>query len=207
MKKLIIACNILIVFIFLIKIAAVGGIIKNSEAANSLLPVNEPAMADSPVTADFTPPVRDVFEDSLPEERKLLSSLMGRQKMLNDRENFLQSEEKRVNLLKDEIVSKINTLQELEKRLTALFEMVDERDNTKYKSMAKIYESVPPARAGSMLEKLDISTSAAILMNMKSKKAGAILGHVTPAKSVEITREITTQVHRSTVQDSPLTED
>ena len=127
--------------------------------------------------------------------------------MLNDRENFLQSEEERVNLLKDEIVSKINILQELEKRLTALFKMVDERDTTKYKRMAKIYESVPPVRAGSMLEKLDIRTAAAILMNMKSKKAGAILGHVTPAKSVEITREITTQVHRSTVQDSSVTED
>ncbi len=202
MKKLIIACNILIVFVFLIKLAAVGGIIKNSEAANSLLPVNEAAMADSPVTAGFATPVRDVFEDRLSEERKLLSSLMGRQKTLNDHKNFLQSEERRLNLLREEILSKINTLQEIEKRLTALFEMVEERDNTKYKSMAKIYESVPPARAGSMLEKLDIGTAAAILMNMKSKKAGAILGHVSPAKSVEITREVTTQGHRSTVQDS-----
>lgn len=207
MKKLIIACNILIVFVFLIKLVAVGGIIKNSEAANSLLAVNEAATADSPATAGFATPVRDIFEDSLPEERKLLSSLMGRQKILNDRENFLQSEEKRLNLLKDEILSKINTLQELEKRLTVLFEMVKERDNRKYKSMAKIYESVPPVRAGSMLEKLDIRTAAAILMNMKSKKAGAILGYVTPAKSVEITREITTRAHRSSVQNSTLTKE
>ncbi|MBU8911516.1 MAG: hypothetical protein KOO65_09640 [Desulfobacterales bacterium] len=206
MKKLIIACNILIVFVFLIKLTAVGGIIKNSEAANSLLTADETAMEDSPVRTDVATPVKDVFEDTLPEERKLLSSLMGRQKTLNDRENLLQSEERRLNLLRDEILSKINTLQELEKRLTALFEMVEERDNRKYNSMAKIYESVPPARAGSMLEKLDIDTAASILMNMKSKKAGAILGHVTPAKSVQITKEITTQVHRSAVQESKLTE-
>jgi len=193
MKKLIIACNVLILFIVLIKIAIVGGIIKNSETANSFLTVNE-AVADSPVTADFAPPVRDVFEDSLSEERKLLSSLMGKQKALNDRENFLQSEEKRLNLLRDEILSKIDSLQEIEQRLTVLLEMVEERDNSKYKSMAKLYESVPPARAGSMLEKLDTRTAAAIIMNMKSKKAGAVLGHVNPAKSVEITKEITTQV-------------
>ncbi len=190
MKKLIIACNILILLIVLIKIAAVVGIIKNSETADRLVFVNK-AAADSPVTAAFAPLVRDVCEDRLSEERKLLSSLLGKQKALNDRENFLQSEERRLNLLRDEILSKINTLQELEKRLTALFEMVEERNNIKYKSMAKVYESVPPARAGSMLEKLDTRTAAAIIMNMKSKKAGAILGHVNPARSVEITREIT----------------
>ncbi len=196
MKKLIIACNVLILFIVLVKIAIVGGIVKNSETANSFLTVNE-AAADSPVTADFAPPVRDVFEDSLSEERKLLSSLMGKQKALNERENFLQSEERRLNLLRDEILSKIDSLQEIEKRLTTLLEMVEERDNRKYKSMAKLYESVPPVRAGSMLEKLDTRTAAAIIMNMKSKKAGAILGHVNPAKSVEITREITGRVPSS----------
>jgi flagellar motility protein MotE (MotC chaperone) len=82
-------------------------------------------------------------------------------------------------------------LQQLEKRLTALLEMVEERDNRKYKSMAKVYASTPPARAGSMLEKLDTKTAAAIIMNMKSKSAGAILGHVNTARSVAITREIT----------------
>ncbi|RZB34910.1 MAG: hypothetical protein SRB1_00678 [Desulfobacteraceae bacterium Eth-SRB1] len=180
MKKLIIACNILIVFIFLIKLVAV----------TSLLTVNE-AVADSPVTTAPSPPVKDVFEDRLSEERKLLASLLEKQKAINDRENFLQSEEKRLNLLRDEILSKIAKLQELEKKLTALLEMVEEKNNKKYKSMAKVYESVPPARAGSMLEKLDIKTAAAIIMNMKSKKAGAILGHVNPDKSAKITREIT----------------
>ena len=190
MKKLIIACNIVILFIVLIKIAAV----------TSLLTVNK-AAADSPVTGGFEPPVKDVCEDSLSEERKLLSSLLEKQKALDDRENFLQSEERRLNLLRDEILSKIDSLQQLEKRLTALLEMVEERDNRKYKSMAKVYESTPPARAGSMLEKLDTSTAAAIIMNMRSKSAGVILGHVNTAKSVEITREITRSEVRSQSKD------
>jgi hypothetical protein len=72
LKRLIIACNIVILFIVLIKIAAV----------NSLLTVNK-AGAESPVTAGFAPHplsfprtresiplVRDVCEDSLSEERK-----------------------------------------------------------------------------------------------------------------------------------------
>jgi len=54
-----------------------------------------------------------------------------------------------------------------------------------------VYESTPPAKAGSMLEKLDTKTAAGISMNMKRDKAGAIWGHISPQKAVEITREIT----------------
>ena len=196
MKKLIIACEILILFIALAKIAVVGGIVKNSGTADCLLSVNE-AVADSLVAAVPALPVRDVCEDGLSGERKLLSSLLGRQKELNDREDFLKSEERRLNSLRGEILSKIDRLQETEKRLTTLLETVKEIDDQKYRSLAKVYESAPPARAGAMLEKLDSRTAAAIIMNMKSKKAGVLLGHVKPSKAVEITREITTQVHSS----------
>jgi len=198
LKKLIIACKILILFIVLVKIAVVGGIIKNSETADCFLSVNE-AAADSPVAAVPAPPVRDVCEDRLSEERKLLSSLLGRQKELNDREEFLKSEERKLNSLRNEILSKIDRLQETEKRLTTLLETVKEMNDQRYRSLAKVYESAPPAGAGAMLERLDSKTAAAIIMNMKSKKAGAILGHVKPSKAVEITIEITAQADSSTV--------
>ena len=196
MRKLIIACEVLILFIILAKIAAVGGIIENLGTVDCLLSVNK-AAADSTVAAVPAPLVKDICEDRLSGERKLSSSLLVRQKELNDRENFLKSEERRLNSLRDEILSKIDRLQETEKRLTTLLGTVKEIDDQKYRSLAKVYESAPPARAGAMLEKLDTRTAAAIIMNMKSKKAGTILGHVNPGKAVEITREITTQVHRS----------
>ena len=180
----------MVVFIILAKIAAVGGIIKNSETADYLLSVNK-AAADSPVATGVAPPAKDVSEDSLLRERKLLSLLLEKQKAIDEREIFLKTEEKRLNSLRDEILSKIDGLREIEGRLTVLLETVEGINDEKYRSLAKVYESVPPARAGSMLEKLDTKTAAAILMNMKSKKAGVILGHVDPVKSVKITKEIT----------------
>ena len=57
--------------------------------------------------------------------------------------------------------------------------------------MAKVYEATPAAKAGKMLEQLDIKTAAGITMNMKKDKAGAIWGYVNPQKAVEITKEIT----------------
>lgn len=190
MKKLIIVCEILIIFVILAKIAMVGGIIKNPETADGILSVNK-AVADTPATVKSATPVRDVTEDNLLGERKLLASLLERQKELDNRGNFLESEEKRLQSLRSEILSKIDSLGEIEGRLTAILEMIKEMNSEKYKDLAKIYEAAPPAQAGFMLEKLDRKTAAAIIMNMKSKKAGAILGHMAPAKSVDITREIT----------------
>jgi flagellar motility protein MotE (MotC chaperone) len=45
-----------------------------------------------------------------------------------------------------------------------------------------------------MLEKLDNKTAAAIIINMKSKNAGTVLGYIKPDKSVAITREITKEI-------------
>jgi len=189
-KKLILTCEILIVFFFLAKIAVVGGLIQDSKTTDFLLNIDK-ASADPLTAATPAAPVKDIFADSLAEERTLLSSLLEKQKALDDRESFLRSEEKRLHALRDEILLKIDRLQEIEKRVTALLEAADKIHAEKYRGMAKIYESAPPARAGSMLEKLDSRTAATIIMNMKSKSAGAVLGYIRPDKSVAITREIT----------------
>jgi flagellar motility protein MotE (MotC chaperone) len=189
MKKLIIVCGVLILFIILAKIAMIGGIIKNSDGVGFFLPVTR-AVANSLAEAAPARPVRDVFEDKLSGERKLLSFLVKKQKALEDRENFLKSEERRLNSLSDDILSEIERLSEIEGRLTALFETFKKMGNKKYKDLAIVYESTPAELAGPMLEKLDSRASAAIIMNMKSKKAGAVWGHIKPSKAVEITREI-----------------
>ncbi|RLB94787.1 MAG: hypothetical protein DRH26_00175 [Deltaproteobacteria bacterium] len=189
LKKLIIVCEVLILFIVLAKIATIGGIIKNFDAVGFFLPVTR-AAENSGVAATPVQPERDVLEDSLSGERKLMSLLVKKQKALEDRENFLKSEERRLNSLSTEILSEIDRLSEMEGRLNGLLETFKEMDNKKYMDLAKVYESTPPDRAGSMLEKLDNKTAAAIIMNMKGKKAGLIWGHIKPGKAVEITAEI-----------------
>lgn len=194
MKKLIIVSEVLILFIILVKIATIGGIIKNSKAVDFLSPVAravaEPLAAEPSVAEASVNPGRDLSEDRLSEERNLLSSLVKKQKALEDRENFLKSEERRLNVLSEEILSEINRLSEVEERIIILLERVKEMDNKKYKNLAIVYESTPPEKAGSMLEKLDSKEAAAIIMNMKGKKAGAIWGNINPSKAAEITREI-----------------
>jgi len=186
LKKILIICEVLIIFIILAKITTIGGIIKNSDAVDFLLPVT--GAAENSGVAEATPapvqaPESDIFKDRLSGERKLMSSLVKKKKVLEDRENFLNS-------LSNEILSEIDRLSEIEGRLNVLLETFKEMDNKKYKDLAKVYESTPPDRAGPMLEKLDSRAAASIIMNMKGKKAGAIWGYIKPSKAVEITSEI-----------------
>lgn len=190
MKKIIIVCEILIVCAVLAELAVVGGIVRNPARDGGLFSVGT-AAADPVVAEESAPQVRDVTEDALSEEREFVASLLARQRELEQREQTLQSEETRLQSLKNEILAKIDSLGEMEGRLTALLEMAKEMNSQKYKDLAKIYEAAPPTQAGFMLEKLDTKTAAAIIMNMKSKKAGDVLGQMNPAKSVEVTREIT----------------
>lgn len=188
MKKLIIACEILILFIFFMKIVTVVGTLKNSETVDHFLSV-EQASANSPALDKEK--ISGRARDGLIKEKELISSLLEEQKKLQDREILLKSEEKRLNSLKNEILSKFAELRIVEKKLSGFLEQIKEIHDARYKNLAKVYESTPPARASAMLESLDKKTAATIIMNMKTKKAGAIWGYLDPQKGVEITKEIT----------------
>ncbi|MEA1897274.1 MAG: hypothetical protein U9N53_06370 [Bacteroidota bacterium] len=163
------------------------GTLKNSGTVDYFLSV-EQASANSPALDNKKNYGRD--GDGL-KEKELISSLLEEQKKLQDREILLKSEEKRLNSLKNEILSKFTELRIVEERLSGFLEQVKEIHDARYKNLAKVYESTPPARASAMLENLDKKTAATIIMNMKTKKAGAIWGYLDPQKGVEITKEIT----------------
>jgi flagellar motility protein MotE (MotC chaperone) len=129
--------------------------------------------------------------DGLTKPRDLLTSLEIKKNDLDKREQFLRAEEQRLLLLKREIVEKIDLLRVQEEKLNASVEGQKTAESKNFKDLAKVFEATPPAKAGQMLEQLDVKTAAGITMNMKRDKAGAIWGYLSPQKAVEITREIT----------------
>ncbi|MDY0377371.1 MAG: hypothetical protein RBR01_02950 [Desulfobacterales bacterium] len=187
MKKAILGFQLLVVMVFAAKISLVG--LMNQEIhmdAESIFSVAQ-ARAESPKT----PPVLRADILSLPDAKNFESLLDERKKTLDAREEFLKTKEERLVSLQGQIEEKLNALGAAEKRLSVLIESRKAIENEEFQKLAKVYESTPPAKAGSMLEKLDTRTAAGISMNMKRDKAGAIWGYISPQKAVEITREIT----------------
>jgi flagellar motility protein MotE (MotC chaperone) len=203
MKKISIVIQVVIVVLVLAKVASVVGLVKKTDIlpATSLItsialaqqpaatPVPAATSAASPVVPG--PPVNEASDGSLTKERDLAAALLAKKNELDSRENTLRTEEQRLLALRKEITDKIALLKSQEEKLTTALEASQTSDVKRYKEMAKVYEATPAAKAGSMLEKLDIKTAAGITMNMKKDKAGAIWGFISPQKAVEITKEIT----------------
>jgi len=193
MKKYIIALNVAMILFFVVKIFALGGAIETPVSASTApAPEKRPA-AESPGKAlsPAVPGTTDLADDGLAKPRSILAALETKKKELDQKEQSLKSEEQRILALKKEIVEKIDLLRVEQEKMDAILKNVQSVDNKRYKELAKVFDATPAAKAGAMLEQLDVKTAAGITMNMKKDKAGLIWGFLTPHKAVEITREIT----------------
>ena len=197
MKRFVIACQIVIVTLFIIKtlfpcrcaadhldiIVFFNGSLWSGDRSDN----NE---RSHPAAKE----VRDVTEDPLQKERDLFDFLQKKQKALDTRENLVKAEEQKIVALKKEIVEKIDALKSLESQLSSRLDADKSNDIKRLKELAKVYEATPPQKAAAMLEKLEVRTAAGITINMKRDRAGLIWGYLTPQKAVAITNEITRTV-------------
>ena len=191
MKKIIIITQVIVLLLFLAKIAALGEVMSKPNAA-AMPSASVQRLQPDTSAKTVGPEVKDATEaDGLAKQRDLFTSLEVKKNDLDKKEQFLRAEEQRLLLLKKEIVEKIDLLRAQEEKLNATVEGQKTAESKNFKELAKVFEATPPAKAGQMLEQLDVKTAAGITMNMKRDKAGAIWGFLSPQKAVEITREVT----------------
>jgi flagellar motility protein MotE (MotC chaperone) len=190
MRRLIIICEILVVLVIIIKIASAGGMLQKIAPATGLFDLDHALANVAQKTAEAVP-ARETPDDSMARERKLAASLADREKQLDSRESAIKEEEKKLQALKSEIVGKIDALKGLEDKLSGMLDAVKAVEDKRLKDLATVFEATTPAQAGTMLEKMDKKLAAGIIMNMKSKKAGAVWGHIEPQRAAEIAKEIT----------------
>jgi flagellar motility protein MotE (MotC chaperone) len=190
MKKYMVVFQISIFLFIIVKIAALGGLLQNPLPENTLSAAEKRQSTETPST-EVTPSANDATDDGLAKPRNILTALETKKKELEQREQFLRSEEQRLLALKKEILDKIDLVRTEQEKLDAVVKNSQTTESKRYKDLAKVFDATPAAKAGAMLEKLDVKTAAGITMNMKRDKAGIIWGYLTPQKAMEITREIT----------------
>lgn len=188
MKKVLYVFQAFILLVVLVKIATLCGWLQFLDLPQSSLLSENRALAEP---SRQRPVIQDVAEDEMAQPRSLMNALQKRQQELDGKESALRAEEDRLASLKKEVTEKIDALLSLEQKLNSVIGANKEAEAKRYKDLAKVYEAAPPAKAGAMLEKLDLKTAAGITLHMKRDKAGAIWGFLSPQKAVEITREIT----------------
>ena len=189
MKKLIVACQILLSLVFLSRVLSYSDRFQETTLAGVFL-ADRTAIAQTLVAAPVLPP-RDVTEDHLQKERDLLAILQKREKALDARETAIKAEEQKVVALKQELLGKIDTFKALKAQLGDRLDAEKGQEEKRTKELAKVYDAAPPQKVAAMLEKLNVRTAAGITIHMKRERAGLAWGFLNPQKAVEITNEIT----------------
>jgi flagellar motility protein MotE (MotC chaperone) len=190
MKKMIVVLQVFVLLMFVVKITALGEILQSPNAVNTLPGPEKRPITEIPAKVAL-PSATDVTNDDLEKPRDILTALEKKRRELEQRELLLKSEELRITTLKKELLEKIDIIRTEQEKLNAIIETSKTADSKRYKDLAKVFDATPPAKAGAMLEQLDVKTAAGITMNMKKDKAGIIWGYLSPPKAIEITREIT----------------
>ncbi len=198
MKRVVIALQVLVLAVFLAKVVTTADGFRRFAGSYGQMASPGEALAQTPAapaaqspSRDGQPPVRDVLSEPLTKERTLEEALQAKIRDLEQREEVLKKEAQRLLALKLELAEKIDTLRTLQQQITAATESVKTEEGKRLKDLARVYEAMPPAKAGAMLETLDTPTAAGITMNMKRDKAGTIWGYLSQKKAAEITKEIT----------------
>jgi flagellar motility protein MotE (MotC chaperone) len=198
LKKIVIALQVLVLLMFLAKVITLVDGFRNLSGGYGAMASVSQALAQTPAVPAVQPPSRavqppapDALSEPFAKERTLEGALQAKLQNLEQREEFLKKEEQRILALKLELTEKIDTLRALQQQMTAATEAFKTEETKRLKDLARVYEAMPPAKAGAMLETLDTPTAAGITMNMKRDKAGTIWGYLSQKKAGEITKEIT----------------
>jgi flagellar motility protein MotE (MotC chaperone) len=174
---------------------ASGVVVANQAQAQSAAPGSPLAIADakSPPAAELPrDPTR--FSQS---EIDLLQALAARrdqldrrEKDLDQRETLLQAAEKRVN-------DKVAELEGVRGELLKLIDKRNQEDDSKLKSLVRIYESMKPKEAAQILQEWDADKLVELISRMKEAKVGPILASMSPDKAKTVTTLL------AGIQDSP----
>jgi flagellar motility protein MotE (MotC chaperone) len=194
-----------IFFLFSAKIGTVwqsfstnGVSVANQAQAQSAVPGSPLALAD----AKAAPPAAEMPRDPTrfsQSEIDLLQALAARrdqldrrEKDLDQRETLLQAAEKRVN-------DKAAELEGVRGDLLKLIEKRTQEDDSKLKSLVRIYESMKPKEAATILQEWDADKLVELISRMKEAKVGPILASMSPDKAKTVTTLL------AGIQDGPST--
>ncbi len=182
----------------------------NSDSQKSLLP-NAEAAGDTeknnppPPGADTDPEtLRAQQEYQAQKEREeqkkadaeivqnlqLLKELKEREEKINAQEEELKQKEARISSLQESLDKRIEEMKSLRLQLEELIKLRADLSEKNIRQLVKVYENMKPAEAAQVISNVDRELAIQVLLRMKGKKAGKILGAMKPKTAILLSDEI-----------------
>jgi len=121
------------------------------------------------------------------EEIAILEKLAARREELDKRERDLDLRQTLLQAAEKRIDGKLADLKKIQGTVAELIKKHDDEEETKLKSLVKMYETMKPKEAAQIFEKLDMPVVLDVVERMKEQKSGPILAKMHPEKAQEVT--------------------
>lgn len=123
-------------------------------------------------------------------EIELLENLVARREALEARERELDMREKLLTAAEQRVDAKIA---ELKKLGASVGKVINEREESKIRSLVKIYESMKAKDAARIFNQLDQDTVLTVVKRMRETKAAAIIAQMESNKAKAVTTDLARQ--------------
>ncbi len=143
-----------------------------------------PPAVPEPTSGEGEPPT------FTPSEIDVLQKLSERREALDARQHDLELRQNLVKAAEDRIDKKISEMKALQANIQSMLKQVDAQDDSKMKSLVKIYENMKPKDAAKIFEQLDMPVLLGVLTHMKEQKVAPIMESMDPMKAKTITDAI-----------------
>lgn len=184
-----------VIFILLIIQLGIAALILQTRAGNiATISLGAPVHAqEKESTADREMPAKEVVTGQPASQQidlEILKSIEQKEQELRKREESLEKREEQLKLLNTEIVLRLSEIKKAQSKIEQLVALREDLVEKSIKHLVKVYSSMRPEEAGSLMERLDKDITIQILSKMKGKIAGKILARVKPSLAAELSEEI-----------------
>ncbi|MGE4046524.1 MAG: MotE family protein [Acetobacteraceae bacterium] len=120
-------------------------------------------------------------------EKAVLLELRQRRQELDARESAVAARESVLAAAEQKLSARIEELQALQKRLEGLEAARQQRDDTSWQGLVRLYESMKPRDAATIFNELQMPVLLQVLDRMKDTKAAGVLAAMNPDKARDVT--------------------
>ena len=123
-------------------------------------------------------------------EIELLQSLHVRRKEIEDQERELELREKTLSAAEQSLGDKVDELKDLKKLVEQLLAQHDEEQESRLRSLVKIYENMKPKQAARIFKALEDEVRLDVLERMREAKSAPILALLDPELANQLTVDL-----------------
>ena len=120
----------------------------------------------------------------------LMNRIQSEESRLEEKAMRLDEKERRLQIFGQELLEKFNNLKQLRIEVQKAHQEIQQHQNERQERLVKIYDAMEPENAAQRLEAMDDALGSWLLLRINVRKAGQILGALSPQKASRITTRL-----------------